>query len=326
MTAPSHPLPAATPFDYTEFPLPAGTVVDASAGTGKTYAVAAHVTLALASRDDLSIGQILITTFTRNAAAELRDRVRRRLVATAAVLRGEPADRLDDLDRGLLAGRAGEPLAVAGRLERAAAEFDTATIATIHAVCSKVLACAGFAAESGGLDDVRSRVIDEVVNDELVKEAVAGRQWDESRMRSLVETAARDPFMKPWLQPGLDPEEREIQEGAAAVVVRCVERVHDAMRSQPGYDDLLRLAWDVVSGAGGDAVVAQLENRFRLAIVDEAQDNDPLQWKFFHRLFPGFGDRRLIVVGDPKQAIYGFRGADVAAYVDFTATAARRSP
>lgn len=322
--SPPQPRPA-TPFNYTEFPLPVGTVVDASAGTGKTYAVAAHVTLALASRDDLSIGQILITTFTRNAAAELRDRVRRRLVATAALLRGEPADRPDDLDRALLDGAAGEPHVVAARLERAAAEFDTATIATIHGVCSKVLACAGLATESGGLDDVRSRVLDEVVNDELVKEAVAGRQWNEARMRDLVGTAAQDPFMKPWTEPGLDPEDRRILDEAADVVARCVGRVHDAMRSQPGYDDLLRLAWDVVSGAGGDAVVEQLESRFRLAIVDEAQDNDPLQWKFFHRLFPGTDERRLIVVGDPKQAIYGFRGADVAAYVDFTNTADRRT-
>ena len=84
------------PFDYAEYPLPIGTVVDASAGTGKTYAVAAHVTLALATNDSLSIGKILVTTFTRNAAAELRDRVRQRIIGTAALLRGaprEPAER-----------------------------------------------------------------------------------------------------------------------------------------------------------------------------------------------------------------------------------------
>jgi len=69
MTAATHQA-----FDYTEWPLPVGTVVDASAGTGKTYAVASHVTLALAMNENLSIGQILITTFTRNAAAELRDK------------------------------------------------------------------------------------------------------------------------------------------------------------------------------------------------------------------------------------------------------------
>ena len=63
-------------------PLVNGLVVEASAGTGKTYSVAALVTRELATREDLRIGDILITTFTRNAAAELRDRVRARLVDT----------------------------------------------------------------------------------------------------------------------------------------------------------------------------------------------------------------------------------------------------
>jgi len=320
MTAATHQA-----FDYTEWPLPVGTVVDASAGTGKTYAVASHVTLALAMNENLSIGQILITTFTRNAAAELRDRVRRRLVATAAMLRGSAAERLDDLDQFLLAGRAGDPKAVAARLERAAAEFDTATIATIHGVCTKVLACAGFATDANGREDVRTRVIAEVVNDELVKESVAGRQWDEARITTLVDAAAGDPFMKPWIEPGIDEAEQDNDRLVAHLIERCVARVHDAMRSQPGFDDLLRLAWDVVSGAGGAAVVAQLRERFTLAIVDEAQDNAPLQWLFFRTLFPGTDGRRLITVGDPKQAIYGFRGADVGAYVEFTSTAERRT-
>lgn len=312
-------------FSYTEYPLPVGTVVDASAGTGKTYAVAAHVTLALAMSPGLSIGQVLITTFTRNAAAELRDRVRRRLVTTAGILRGEPADRLDELDESLLTGKAGPPREVAARLERAAAEFDTATIATIHAVCAKVLALAGMPVTGEGREEIRDRVVAEVVNDELVKESVAGRAWDERRITDLVDAAAGDPFLVPWIEPGIDPETRADLGLAADLVTRCVQRVHDAMRSQPSFDDLLRLAWDVVSGAGGDAVVRQLRERFTLAIVDEAQDNDPLQWRFFRTLFPGVDDRRLITVGDPKQAIYAFRGADVGAYVDFTATAERRT-
>ena len=183
------------PFDYTDHALPEGTVVDASAGTGKTYAVAAHVTLALASDPKLSISQILVTTFTRNAAAELRDRVRRRIVATAALLRGEPRDQADLLDQHLLAGKVGPPAEVAARLERAAAEFDSATIATIHSVCTRVLACAGIPTEGDGAEDVLERIIDEVVNDEVVKEAVAGSPWEEDRIRALVAAAAGDPFM-----------------------------------------------------------------------------------------------------------------------------------
>lgn len=315
----------ATPFDYTEYPLPVGTVVDASAGTGKTYAVAAHVTLALARDRGLSIGQILITTFTRNAAAELRDRVRRRIVSTAALLRGGPGEPADALDHALLTAGADERATSAASLERAAAEFDTASIATIHAVCSKVLKAAGYPIEGDAAGDARPRIIAEAVNDELVREAVAGRRWPEDRMYELVDAAARDPLLVPWIDPAFGEEDSARMRLAAEVVSRCVARVHDAMQGQPGFDDLLRLAWNVVSGVEGDAVVRQLQERFRLAIVDEAQDTDPLQWMFFRRLFPGTDDRRLVTVGDPKQAIYGFRGADVQAYVTFTERADRRT-
>ncbi len=62
------------------------------------------------------------------------------------------------------------------------------------------------------------------------------------------------------------------------------------------------------------------KERFALAFVDEAQDTDTLQWELFTTTFDsendGDDDRALITVGDPKQAIYGFRGADVAAYVE----------
>ena len=312
-------------FDDTEYPLPVGTVVDASAGTGKTYAVAAHVTLALARDRGLSIGQILITTFTRNAAAELRDRVRRRIVATAALLRGGPGEPADALDHALLAAPPDDRAAAAASLERAAAEFDTATIATIHAVCSKVLKASGYALEGDATGDDRPRIIAESVNDELVRDAVAGRRWSEGRMHELVDAATRDPLLVPWIDPAFDAEQAAGMRLAGAAVSRCVTRVHDAMQSRPGFDDLLRLAWNAVSGADGDAVVRQLRDRYRLAIVDEAQDTDPLQWKFFRRLFPGTDGRRLVTVGDPKQAIYGFRGADVEAYVAFTERAARRT-
>lgn len=60
-----------------------------------------------------------------------------------------------------------------------------------------------------------------------------------------------------------------------------------------------------------------LQRRFRYAIVDEFQDTDPLQWRIFRHLFlEGMRDgSRLVVVGDPKQAIFGFRGADLPTYI-----------
>ncbi len=59
-----------------------------------------------------------------------------------------------------------------------------------------------------------------------------------------------------------------------------------------------------------------LRDRFRYALIDESRDTDELQWTFFKRVFVD-SDRQNIVylIGDPKQSIYGFRGADVNAFL-----------
>jgi exodeoxyribonuclease V beta subunit len=313
-------------FSLTEYPLPTGTIVEASAGTGKTYSVAAYVTHALAADESLRIGNILVTTYTRNAAAELRDRIRGRLVATARLLRSGATEGRDALDAKLLAARPDDRLAMARRLERAVAEFDTATIGTIHSICARVLRMAGIEPGTAGDEDLLERTVAEAVNDAVVTEAAAGRGWDEERLAELVTAALRDPFIVPWFDPaGRPPEEQDLLERAAAIVQECVAAVQAAMRATPSFDDLLRLAWEEVRRPERKGLVAELRRRFQLAIIDEAQDTSRLQWEFFHELFPtspgeaGDDGRRLVAVGDPKQAIYGFRGADITAYLRFAA-------
>lgn len=67
-----------------------------------------------------------------------------------------------------------------------------------------------------------------------------------------------------------------------------------------------------LEGPGGDALARRIGQRYDLALVDEFQDTDPHQWTIFRRLFRETG--RLVLIGDPKQAIYGFRGGDLATY------------
>ena len=320
----THPIASPPAFDLTEYPLPSGTVVEASAGTGKTYSVAAYVTLALATDESLRIGMVLVTTYTRNAAAELRDRIRGRLVATARLLRLDAAEPRDELDVALLQAASADRLAMARRLERAIAEFDTATIGTIHSICSRVLRMAGIDPGDAGDDDRLGRTVGEAVNDAVVSEAAAGRSWDESRLVAVVTAGLRDPFIVPWFDPtGRPAEETDRLEQAVAIVESCGTRVREAMQATPSFDDLLRMAWEEVRRPERTALLAELRRRFRLAIVDEAQDTSRLQWEFFHELFPTAGPeagddgRRLLAVGDPKQAIYGFRGADINAYLRF---------
>ena len=64
----------------------------------------------------------------------------------------------------------------------------------------------------------------------------------------------------------------------------------------------------------------QIGQRYDVALVDEFQDTDPIQWRILRRCFAG-GSHRLVMVGDPKQAIYRFRGGDLATYLAAKATA-----
>ena len=96
------------------------------------------------------------------------------------------------------------------------------------------------------------------------------------------------------------------------------DRLHRDKREngEIDYGDMLDQVWRALAGARGDSLVSLLRARFRYGLVDEFQDTDDLQWKIFRRIFlESEGTNILCVVGDPKQAIYAFRGADVFTYL-----------
>jgi superfamily I DNA/RNA helicase len=133
------------PFDICG-PLPSGvTVLEASAGTGKTYAIAALAARYVAEGTPLD--RLLLVTFTRMATGELRERVRERLVGVerglTRVLAGVPPSG-DEVVR-LLAGK--DVALRRDRLRRALADFDAATIATTHGFCQEVLGGLGIAGD-----------------------------------------------------------------------------------------------------------------------------------------------------------------------------------
>ena len=85
-----------------------------------------------------------------------------------------------------------------------------------------------------------------------------------------------------------------------------------------GFAQLLEGLDPGPSGQEHGALIAALRQRYRVALVDEFQDTDPIQWRILERAFlvePGQRPSHLVVlVGDPKQAIYRFRGGDLATY------------
>lgn len=82
------------------------------------------------------------------------------------------------------------------------------------------------------------------------------------------------------------------------------------------FDDMLLLVHEAIHGAHGEAVLEALRARYKYALVDEFQDTDPIQWGIFRKIFMERTDGgALVLIGDPKQSIYAFRGADVHTYL-----------
>lgn len=82
------------------------------------------------------------------------------------------------------------------------------------------------------------------------------------------------------------------------------------------FDDMLSLVWESLESARGPALVQALRQRYQFALIDEFQDTDALQWKIFKRIFhQSEGANIFYLIGDPKQAIYSFRGADIYTYL-----------
>jgi exodeoxyribonuclease V beta subunit len=87
---------------------------------------------------------------------------------------------------------------------------------------------------------------------------------------------------------------------------------------QYDFDDMLALVDEALAGPRGPSLVRAMRERWRYALIDEFQDTDETQWSIFRRAFfeqaPG-AKSVVYLVGDPKQSIYRFRGADVETYL-----------
>jgi exodeoxyribonuclease V beta subunit len=306
-------------FSYAD-PLPPGRfAIEASAGTGKTYTLAGLVVRYVAE-EGVPIDEILLVTFTRAAAAELRDRVRTRLIEAAAALRSPTAP----LGDALLVRLAGDDRSEAlSRLDHAIADFDAATITTIHGFAQKVLSTLGSAApgdlEATLVDDTND-LVSAVCADALVAESVASPQTAGQlpsllTLHGTVKRILSNPGIE--LIPGpVDGDSNPEAARQRRLIDRALSDV-DRRRRTGGtlsFDDVLTQLRDALQRSPG--AMASLRRRYRVALIDEFQDTDPVQWDLFSQLFgrPEDGST-LILVADPKQAIYAFRGANVHTYL-----------
>ena len=90
------------------------------------------------------------------------------------------------------------------------------------------------------------------------------------------------------------------------------------------FDDLMRGLHKALEGPRRDALVEALRSKYKAVLIDEFQDTDSVQFEIFHTLFGGEDEMPFFAIGDPKQAIYGFRGGDIYTYLRAAAEAGDR--
>jgi exodeoxyribonuclease V beta subunit len=341
------------PFELASLQLETGRIViEASAGTGKTYSLTVLVVRHVAERG-LTADQLLMVTFTNAATAELREKTREQAQETLQHLRNNTMEH--PWMAAMLASEDTRATAKAN-LQQFLSHFDDATITTIHGFCQIVLRRAGLHSPApqnyvvqDNVDDIINQVITDLLIDpmskdprllygyatkerkppsaEIVKKSLT--QLGEAVKRRMSNPKA---FMLPALAPSphatkidvLDERESEITQQAQTIarwVNTVIAEVH--RRSYDAgiitYDDMVRMVAETFDKNDEVAqnLALSIASQYSIVMVDEFQDTDASQWSIFSHIYEASPQEvTLITVGDPKQAIYRFRGADVQVYID----------
>jgi exodeoxyribonuclease V beta subunit len=111
----------------------------------------------------------------------------------------------------------------------------------------------------------------------------------------------------------LDVDGALVRHGAVEIARRA--RTEKERRARMGFDDLLTRLGAALDGPGGAALAGVIRRQFPVALIDEFQDTDPVQYTIFRAVYHDRPHTGLFMIGDPKQAIYAFRGADIHTYL-----------
>jgi exodeoxyribonuclease V beta subunit len=294
--------------------------VEASAGTGKTHLLSTLAVRWVVEHEDVRIADLLVVTYTIAAAAELRARIRSRLAEVRDRLLGVEVHEEDDYLEAL--ARSDDARGALERAQRALAEFDTASISTMHG-----FAAAWLGDQRGGVgpsEERRRQAVADVLATAAFDPTSAlfdAEKLTDQDFDRVVRLAVDNPDLS------LTPRDGAVADLAALAhrdaATRAVE-LFESRGRRDGVRTYADLLTDLAAAIRDDdaPVLRALRRRFRVGLIDEFQDTDPTQWGLFERLFLGARGRALVVVGDPKQAIYGFRGADVETYLAAKSTAA----
>jgi exodeoxyribonuclease V beta subunit len=327
--------------------LPSGvSALEASAGTGKTFALTALAVRYLAEIP-LHPSQLCLVSFTEAATAELRGRVRTRLVEALRhcvnLLAGRYSEISNDPVLAAIANLTTDPQITRSRAENlrvAVAEFDAATIATIHGFCQRILISAGEAEDTRRITE-GSEEIAEVVNDLLIAAVADPEAFGvpdasllvKGNLASRIAAAVAKSLSMPdaqWSYGDLPTDKKPHaanlrDEAITRVIVGLVNQAvvevseRRRRRAQTTFDGVITSTRDLLRGDRSTTLIAALRDRYKVVLIDEFQDTDSVQWDIFRSAFidsPELGPRPAVtIVGDPKQSIYRFRSAELSAYL-----------
>ncbi|HYW49579.1 MAG TPA: UvrD-helicase domain-containing protein, partial [Gemmatimonadaceae bacterium] len=318
-------------FNALEVPLLDGvTLVEASAGTGKTFAITRLVLRLLLERRVESLSQILVVTFTDKATQELVTRIRSVLRLADRVWSETPPKRtasIDDLF--VLREKHYDGRAI---ISAALGSLDDLGVSTIHGFCQRMLAESALETrmpfrttfvedeteplQRAALDWLRQRtLVDSKAAEQLVSQQADIDQMVDKFVRTYRRQAGTTLHFDPYIP----------HQATVADFVHTVDIAFNREKSRRhllGFDDLLRILCNVLTEEGPQGALAQrIRSRYRAALIDEFQDTDNTQFPIFSNAFAGCP---LFLIGDPKQSIYAFRGADIHAYLRAADAAGRR--
>ena len=292
-------------------------VIEASAGTGKTWTMSTLATRFVAERG-VEISQMAIVTFSVAAAGEVKSRTRARFQQCVDAL-ASPLPPADSTDTGLVNLWSPDPQLRSlrrSRLVQGLDDFDLAAIMTTHGFCDRLLSWLGSLADHDRCD----RLIPEVA--ELGAQMCADHYL---RLRQSFEASFTYDQALTWVRAGLlAPGAAIVPAGSAeAGFVQSVRDSVEQMKRRYGqytFDDMLLRCREALTHPVTAAQARErLSGTYPVVLVDEFQDTDSLQWQIIKSGFVGAST--VVLIGDPKQSIYGFRGADVGAYLKATENA-----
>lgn len=318
-------------FDINSINLQTSLMIEASAGTGKTYSIIQIFFKAIITLEkNIDFRKILIVTFTKKATEEMEEKIRNEIEKAIQT------SKLESLNHTLNQEEK-------KNLQHLLQHFEEIHISTIHSFCKSILKDYPFElklpshieileSEDHILNEIFLNILLNIHNNSTIFNLdffLKNHNIEKLFLyvkKFLQESQNRENFILDFINESIEfkdliNEEEEKwklhynENKNLCKFLKFIYKEIQKFKIQKGivtYNDLIIHVYKAL--VENKKLLEKLQNQYTLCIIDEFQDTDSFQWGIFKKLFIEKEGNVLVVVGDPKQAIYGFRGADLYIY------------